>query len=145
MNDFLLGVIAASVAIMALVQVGLIVVAAKAAQRVARLTTQIEQDLRPLVSNLQAMTAEAARATAIAAAQVERADKLFTDMSARLDQTLTGVQDAVAGVTQAVSGATRGGAWLAGLRAAMAAFRDLRTPGRKRSASVDEEDALFIG
>ena len=144
MNDFLLGVIAASVAIMALVQVGLIVVAAKAAQRVARLTTQIEQDLRPLVSNLQAMSAEAARATAIAAAQVERADKLFTDMSTRLDQTLTGVQDAVAGITQAVTGATRGGAWLAGLRAVMAAMRDLRAPARK-SASVDEEDALFIG
>ena len=138
MNDVFLGIIAVAVAVMAIVQIGLIVVAVRAASRVARLTTQLEQDLRPLVANLQAMTTEAARATAIAAAQVERADKLFTDMTARLDQTLTNVQDAVAGVT-------RGGAWIAGLRAAMSALRDLRTPARRRSSAVDEEDALFIG
>jgi hypothetical protein len=137
-NDVFLGIIAAAVVVMAIVQVGLIVVAARAAERVTRLTTQIEQDLRPLVANLQAMTTEAARATAIAAAQVERADRLFTDMSARLEQTLATVQDAVVGVT-------RGGAWLAGLRAAFAAFRDLRGPSRRRNTSVEEEDALFIG
>jgi hypothetical protein len=137
-SEVFLGVIALAVLVMAIVQVGLIVVAARAAERLSRLTTQIEQDIRPLVANLQAMTAEAARATAIAAAQVERADLLFTYVSARLEQTLASVQHAVIGVT-------RGGAWMAGLRAAMAAFRDLRSPRRRRTASVEEEDALFIG
>jgi hypothetical protein len=137
-NDVFLGIIAVGVLVMAIVQVGLIVVAVRAAQRIGRLTAQLEQDLRPLVANLQAMTTEAARATALATAQMERVDHLFADVSARLDRTVNSVQEAV-------TGATRGGAWLAGLRAAMAALRDLRTPSRRRNASVEEEDALFIG
>lgn len=138
MSEVFLGVIAVAVLVMAVIQVAFVVIAARAAQRVSRLTTQLEQDIRPLVANLQAITTEAARATAIAAAQVERADRLFTDMSTRLDQTLTTVQDALLG-------ATRGGAWLAGLKAAFAALRDLRSPSRRRSSTVEEEDALFIG
>ena len=70
---------------------------------------------------------------------MERADRLFTDFAARLDETLATVQNTVIG-------ATRGsGAWLAGLKAALAVLRDLRQSPRTRSASVEEEDALFIG
>jgi hypothetical protein len=137
-SDVFLGIIAAAVLVMAVIQVAVAVMAARAAKSISRLTTQLEQDIRPLVVNLQAMTAEAARATAIAAAQVERADRLFTEMSARLDHTLNTVQHAVVG-------ATRGGAWVAGIKAALAAFRDLRSAPRRRPASVEEEDALFIG
>jgi hypothetical protein len=138
-SDVFLGVIAAAVLVMAVVQVAVVVMAARAAKSINRLTTQLEQDIRPLLVNLQAMTSEAARATAIAAAQVERVDRLFTDMSARLDQTLNSVQHAVVG-------ATRGGAWMAGIKAAFSALRDLRSaPRRRRPASVEEEDALFIG
>ena len=138
MSELFLGVIAAALLVMALIQVAVAVMAARAAKSISRLATQFEQDIRPLVANLHTMTAEAARATAIAAAQVERADRLFTEMSTRFDHTLNTVQHAVVG-------ATRGGAWVAGIKAAVAAFRDLRTAPRRRPASVEEEDALFIG
>lgn len=138
MSDLYLGIIAVSVLVMALIQVALIVVALRAVKRVGELTTKIEQDIRPLIANVQAISTDAARATALAATQVERADRLFSDLAVRLDDTLVTLQQALVGVT-------RGGAWVAGLRAVMAAIRDLRTPSRRRPSSVEEEDALFIG
>jgi hypothetical protein len=137
-SDVFLGIIAVSVLVMAAVQVAVIVMALRATQRMSRLTLQLEQDIRPVVANLQAITADAARATAVAAAQVERADKLFSDFAARLDQTLASLQSTVLG-------ATRGGAWLAGLKAAFGVLRDVRPSPRTRPATVEEEDALFIG
>lgn len=139
MNDVFLGIIAVSVLVMAAVQVAVIVMALRATQRVSRLTSQLEQEIRPVVANLQAITADAARATAVAAAQVERADKVFTDFAVRVDETLASVQ-------KTVLGATRGsGAWLAGLKAAVGVLRDLRHSPHSRNATVEEEDALFIG
>jgi hypothetical protein len=138
-NDVFLGIIALSVLTMALVQVVVVVLALRASERITQLTTQFEQEIRPVVANLQAITADAAKATAVAATQVERADKLFNDLAVRLDQTLASVQDSVVGATRG------GGAWFAGLKAALAVLRDLRQSPRTRPASVEEEDALFIG
>ena len=139
MNDVFLGIIAVSVLMMAIVQVAVVVLALRTSERITRLTSQFEQEIRPVVANLQTITADAARATAVAATQVERADKLFNDLAGRLDQTLAAVQSSVLGATRG------GGAWLAGLKAALAVLRDLRQSSRTRSASVEEEDALFIG
>jgi hypothetical protein len=138
-NDLFLGIIAAAVAVMAAIQIGAIIVAARVAKRVDRLATQIEQDIRPVVQNLNVMSAEAARAAALAAVQVERADRVFGDLAQRVDVTLNTLQNRVLGP------AREGAAVLAGLRAALAAFRDLNEPGRKRPSAVEEEDALFIG
>jgi hypothetical protein len=138
-NDIFLGIIAVSVLVMAAVQVVVAVLALRAAERMTRLTSQLEQDIRPVVANLQAVAADVARATTVAAAQVEHADRLFTDFAGRLDETLAAVQSTVLS-------ATRGsGAWLAGLKAALGVLRDLRQSPRPRSASVEEEDPLFIG
>ena len=139
MNDVFLGIIAAAVALMAAIQVGAIIVAARLAKRVDRLADQIEQDIKPVFQNLNAMSAEAARAASLAAVQVERADRMFGDLAHRVDETLNTLQSRVLGP------AREGAALLAGLRAALAAFRDLRDTGRKRPAPVEEEDALFIG
>jgi hypothetical protein len=138
-NDVFLGIIAISVLMMAVVQVAIVVLALRTTERITRLTSQFEQEIRPVVTNLQTITADAARASAVAAAQVERADQLFTDLAARLDHTLAAVHNTVLGATRG------GGAWLAGLKAALAVLRDLRQSSRTRSASVEEEDALFIG
>jgi hypothetical protein len=138
-NDVFLGIIAVAVALMAAIQVGAIIVAARLAKRVDRLADQIEQDIRPVFENLNAMSAEAARAAALAAVQVERADRMFGDLAHRVDETLNTLQSRVLGP------AREGAALLAGLRAALAAFRDRRDTGRKRPAPVEEEDALFIG
>jgi hypothetical protein len=138
-NDLFLGIIALAVTVMAAIQVGAIIVAARLAKRVDRLATQLEQDLKPVFQNLQTLTTEAARAAALAAIQVERADKVFSELSQRVDQTLVSLQSRVVGP------AREGFAVLAGIRAALAAFRDLRDSGRRRPAAVEEEDALFIG
>jgi len=138
-SDVFLGVIAVAVALMAAIQVGAIIVATRLAKRVDRLATQIEQDIKPVFQNLTALTADAARAASLAAIQVERADRMFGDLAHRVDQTLNTLQHRV------LRPARGGAALLAGLRAALAAFRDLRDTGRKRPPAVEEEDALFIG
>lgn len=139
MNDLFLGLIALAVTVMAAIQVGAIIVAARLAKRVDRLATQVEHEIQPIFQHLQALTAEASRAATLAAIQVERADKVFGELSHRVDQTLLTLQSRV------VAPAREGFAVLAGIRAALAALRDLRETGRRRPAAVEEEDALFIG
>jgi hypothetical protein len=124
---------------MAAVQVGVVIVAARLVKRVDYIATQLERDVRPVFQNLNALTAEAARTMSLAATQVERADRMFEDLASRIDRTLNALQNRVLGP------AREGVALLAGLRAALSAFRDLRDPGQKRSSAVEEEDALFIG
>jgi hypothetical protein len=138
-NDLFLGIIALAVTVMAAIQVGAIIVAARLARRVDRLATQIEQEIQPVFQHLHALTADASRAAALAAIQVERADKVFGELSQRVDQTLLTLQSRV------VAPARAGFAVLAGIRAALAVLRDLRETGRRRPAAVEEEDALFIG
>ena len=139
MNDVFLAIIALAVAVMAAIQVGAVIVAARVAKRVDRLASQIERDIRPVFQNLSAMTADAARAASLAATQVERADRMFEDLAQRVDVTLNTLQDRVLGP------AREGAALLAGLRAALGVFRDPRATRRKGPSSVEEEDALFIG
>ena len=134
-----LGLIALAVMVMAAIQVGAIIVAARLAKRVDRLATQIEQDIKPVFQNLTTLTAEAARAAALAAVQVERAERLFGDLAQRVDFTLNHLQNRV------LAPARSSMAVVAGVRAALAALRGIRESGRKRPAAVEEEDALFIG
>ena len=139
MTDLYLGIIAFAVAVMAIIQVAAVVMAARAARRVDHLANRLEQDLGPILTNLQALTAEAARASALAAAQVERADRLFTDIAARVDQVLAAVHETL------VEPAREGFAWLSGLKAALAAFRELREAARRPAPATGEDEALFIG
>ena len=139
MSEVFLGVIAASVVVMALVQLGTIVVAARAARRLDRLASLLEHDIRPVVASLQALTADAARATALAAAQVERADRLFSDVAVRVEQTLAAVQDTL------IAPAREGFAWLSGLKAVLTAFLDTKRSSRPRRGGVEDDEALFIG
>jgi hypothetical protein len=139
MTELFLGIIAVAVLVMAVIQVAAVVLAARAARRVDRLADRLEQDLRPIVTNLQTMTSEAARASALAVAQLERADRLVTDLGNRAEQILVAVQDTL------IAPAREGFAWLTGLKAALAAFRELRENAPAAAPSVDEDDALFIG
>jgi len=135
-----LGVIAAAVVVMAVIQVGAIIAAARLAQRVNRLAQDLERDMAPIVANLQTIGAEAARASALATAQVERADRLFADVSARVEETTAIVQQAI------VAPAREGLAVMAGLRAALTSLRDARQAAAgRRSPRAEEDDPLFIG
>jgi hypothetical protein len=133
-----LGVIALSVLMMACIQVGIIVYGVRLARRVTELAERVERDAAPVLAHLQTIGADAARTSALAAAQMERADRLFADVSQRIEETTAIVQEAV------ITPAREGAAVVAGLRAAVAALRDVG-PGRRRSGRFDEEDPLFIG
>ena len=140
--EVFLGIIAFAVLLMAVIQVAAIVAGLRLAKRVDALAAQIDQDIKPLIANLTALTSEAARAAALAAAQAERFDRVFGEMAARVDQTLAAAQAFVTGP------ARQGMAIMAGAKAVIEAFRGLREASRRRSAprpAVDEEESLFIG
>ena len=69
-----LGVIAVAVSLMAAIQVGIVVYGQRLARRVDALATQVDRDLKPLLAHLTTIGEEAARASSLAAAQVERVD-----------------------------------------------------------------------
>jgi hypothetical protein len=134
----LVGVIALATLVMALIQVGIIVYGARLGRRLEELAGRVEHDVRPVIEAAAAATANATKATALAAAQVERADRLFADLSARIDQTAAAVQRGL------LAPAREGRALLAGLAATLGALRELRRLDAERRAQEDE-DPLFIG
>jgi hypothetical protein len=136
--EVFLGVIAFATVILAVVQVGIIVAAGMIARRLGRLADQVEQEMKPLFGHLNAIGRDAARATALATAQVERADKLFTDFAVRVEQTVSSVQ------TTLGAPAREGRAVLSALRAAVQVIRELRQNARARRGRSEDDDALFI-
>ena len=141
-GELFLGIIAFAVLIMALIQVGAIFAGMRLAKRVDQLATQIDQDIKPLIANLTAMSAEAARAATLAAKQAERFDRMFGEMAQRLDETLLAAQEFVTGP------ARQGMAIMAGVKAVIDSFKGFREATRRRAAArpaVEEEESLFIG
>ena len=141
-GELFLGIIAFAVVVMALIQVGAIVAGIRLARRVDQLTTQLDQEIKPLIANLTTLSAEAARAAALAAKQAERLDRVFGELVQRVDVTLNAAQEFVTGP------ARQGMAIMAGVKAVFDAFRGLRESSRRRAASgpaVDDEESLFIG
>lgn len=138
MTNLFLGIIAVAVVVMAVIQVAAIVFAMSAARRIGRAADRIEQDLRPVVHNLQNITADAARAANLAAMQMERADRMFADVSRRAEQVM-------AAVPNLLGPAGKGLAFLNGLKAALSAIQELRRTSRRGAGHSEEEDALFIG
>jgi hypothetical protein len=138
-SQVFLGVIAVATLMTALVQVGVIIYGWMLARRVARLVGELERDLRPVVDSLNAMARDAARATALAAVQVERVDKLFSDFAVRVEQTAATLQKAI------VTPLRDGAAIMAGVKAAMTVLMALTRRSGASGARAEEEDALFIG
>ena len=142
--ELLLGIIAVAVLVMAVVQVGAILAGLRVARRMEQLATELESSVKPLLANLTSMSAEATRAAAIAAAQVERLDRMFAELAARVDATLATAQTVVG------RPARDGMAIVHGVRAAISAFKGMREAARRRSAVrsasfEEEEESLFIG
>ena len=135
--EIFLGVIALATLSLALVQVGVVLFAVRMEKRVQKLSALIEHDLKPLLANLTEVSQNAVRASTLAAQQVERADRLFADVANRVDETFTIVQGAI------ITPAREGRAIVTAVRAAIAAFRELRAA--RARARLEEEDALFIG
>lgn len=140
MTEVFLGIIAAAVLTMAIIQVAIIVWAARAARRVEGVVSRLEDEVRPIVANLQALTADAARATALAAAQVDRADEVLNGLRERIDETVHALQASLLRPAR-------------DMMAMVQALRDVffggagRPPGGdpRRRTPAEDEDALFIG
>ncbi len=140
MTEVYLGVIAAAVAVMALIQIAAIVVALRTARRVGDAVSRFETDIRPVITNLQAMSADAARTAQIASEQAQRAEELISDLTARINGTVAAVETAV------VTPAREAYAMVQGLLGAFGAFRQgPAAPSPRRHPVAEEEDPLFIG
>lgn len=137
-TELFLGVIALATVTMAIVQVGVIVVAGRLARRVDQLGDRLERELLPITGYLNAIGRDAARAASLAVAQVERADHLMSEVSDRIE--------AVIGVMQA-NFARPARAWRAyamALKAVLEVVRATRDRRRGRQGRGEDEDALFI-
>jgi hypothetical protein len=138
MSNVLLGIIAMAVLVMAILQVVAAIMAARAVRRMTDAIGRLDADVRPIVANLQQITTDAARATALAAAQVERIDRVMGDVSRHVEQTAKAIP-------LLIESARDGFSVLGGLKAVVNAFREMRRTRDPKPTSVDEEDALFIG
>jgi len=136
--EVFLGIIALATLASAITQIGVIVAAGRVARRVERLADQFEQDLKPIFGHLNAIGHDASRAAALATAQVERADQLFSDFAMRVEQAMDNVQTSISTPMR------EGRALLTAVRAAFQAIRELRQNGRSRQSRSEDEEALFI-
>jgi hypothetical protein len=137
-NQVFLGVIAVATLAIAIAQIGVMVAAGRVARRVERLAEQLDRDLKPLFGHLNAIGRDASRAAALAAAQMERADKVFGDVAVRIELALNNLQATLG------APAREGRALLSGFRAAIQALRELRHDARARQSRSEDDDALFI-
>jgi uncharacterized protein YoxC len=133
-SEIFLGIIAAATLAMAIVLVGVLVAAGRAARRLGLILDQLETEVKPLLGHLNAIGRDASRAAALATAQVERVDRLFADVAFRVDES---VQSVFAALERP---ARKGRSMLGALAAAVHAMRDVR--GRRTRG--EEDDALFI-
>jgi hypothetical protein len=133
-----LGVIALSTLIMALIQVGAIIAALRLARQAQQTLAAVRQDVRPLISKATVIVEEASRTAALASAQMQKVDRLVSDLAKRVDETSSIVQHAI------VTPAREAGALVAGIKAALGVLRGIGYPGRPGRHS-EEEDPLFIG
>ncbi len=133
-----LGVIAAATALIAIAQVGAIVVLARVALQVQGVVGIIQKDITPLIARANAIAEEASRTATLATAQAQKIDRLVTDLARRVDETSLVIHQAI------LTPAREGMAIVAALKAGFGALRGLRDL-RGRPGGVDDEDALFIG
>ncbi len=142
MNDWstvFLGIIAVATLATAVIQIAVLIAAGMLTKRLGRLADQVERELTPLLTSLNAIGQDAAKAASLATAQVERVDRLFGDAVVRLEETMGAIQHAIA------MPAREGAALMVGFRALLESLRaGMQRPPRSRSRASDDEDALFI-
>jgi hypothetical protein len=133
-----LGVIAVASLATAIVHVAVLVAAGLLARRVGRLADRIELEIRPVFESMQAIARDASKAAALATTQVERADRLFSDLAQRAEQTVNTIHESFG------TSARNGRALINAFRVGFRAMRDLRQERARRRQGRDDEDALFI-
>jgi hypothetical protein len=138
-SELFLGVIAAATVTMALIQLGAMIAAMRLMKQAQQAVQSVHQEIRPLLVRAQAIAEEASRTVALATAQAQKVDRLITDLSMRVDETATVLQEAI------ITPAREGLAIVAAVKAGVAALRGVRNLGTRNGRHAEEEDPLFIG
>lgn len=139
-NNVFLAVIAVATALIAIVQIGAIVVLARVAGQVQEIIATITSDIRPLIARANMIADEASKTATLATAQAQKIDRMVTDLTRRVDETTAVIQRAI------ITPAKEGMAIIAALRAGFGVLKGLGLRDmRGRHGGVDDEDALFIG
>jgi hypothetical protein len=131
-----LGVMAVSLLVMAIIQIGFIIASMKLVTQLTATVEDARKELRPLVEKINRIADDASRATSLAALQVERVDQMLSVTAARVDDATTIIRAAIGGPIR------QGAAVLMAVRAIASALR--RKPAGA-SGRHDEDDALFVG
>jgi len=131
-----LGVMAASLAIMTALQCVVALTVIKAARESAEALRGVQRDLKPLLDKAHRIADDAARTTAIAAAQAQRLSELVSVTTDRVDETLGLVHGAI-------NGPLRQGSIVAAVARAVMAIWNGRTERRRHNR--DDDDAMFVG
>jgi hypothetical protein len=139
LSEVFLGIIALATFVMAVIQIGAIVAVARFARDAQKALASVQEDVKPLVAKVSALADEATKTATIATAQAEKIDQLVTDLTRRIDETSTVVQQAV------ITPAREGLAIMAAIRAGLAALRGFRDMRGNQTRHAEEEDPLFIG
>jgi hypothetical protein len=151
-DHIFLGVIAGATLVMALIQVGAIIAAARMARQAQealgkaqqaltaaqQTISSVREDLTPLIAKANAIADEASKAAALATSQARKVDRLVTDLARRVEDTSIVLQQAI------LTPAREGLAIVAGLKAGLSVLR-AGADWRRRRAHAEEEDPLFIG
>lgn len=115
-----LGVIAISVLVMALVQLGLVVGALLAARKVNALTRRLEREIEPVVTHVNAIVHQVQEGVEVATERVYRIEDSVARIVDRVDATVGTVQSGI------LSPAREGAALAAGAKAVVRALRGTR-------------------
>ncbi|MFI5177723.1 MAG: hypothetical protein ACHQO8_04135 [Vicinamibacterales bacterium] len=140
MNDWTpvyLAAMAVSLVIMTSLHLAAVVVAMRLARQTAQALRDFQREVTPLVEKAHRIADDAARTTALAAAQAERIDQFLRTTTDRVDEALGLVHGAITGPLR------QGSVWLAVAQAALALFSG--RGNRRRPSGRDDEDALFGG
>src|SRR5258708_28327782 len=121
---------------MAIVQIGVLIAAGRAARGVGQFVDDAERELKPIISHLNAITRDASKAAALAVIQVERLDQMWNQVGSKLEQTLSSALSVFLGP------ARQGRALFLGFQAIMGALRHFRSQ-RQPSNGKEEDDCLF--
>lgn len=138
-SDVFLAVIACATLIMALIQVGAVIAALRLAKQAQQTIASVQQEVRPLVARANAIAEEASRTVALASAQAQKVDRVVTDLSRRVEETASILQEAI------ITPARQGIAIMAAIKAGLGALRGLRDLRPRHGGPTDEDDPLFIG
>jgi len=137
--EVFLGVIALATFTMAAIQVGVLVYGMGVARRLNQLLNDVDREMKPLVESVNTIARDAARISSLAAGQVERVDRLVNELTFRIEQTATTVQDAI------LRPLREGAAVMSGVKAVIEVFREMTGGASQSPTRKEEEDTLFIG